>query len=299
MTTTSAIRPIGILRIWNEFRLIRCCGSAVQGHRRIPLKRHLRLFLLYFAQYAKVRLAYKADFIIAFFSSMAATVLGFGFVLVLFSKIPKLQDWSFYEILFLYGFSLIPLGIFNVVSWNLYEFGDIYIIQGRFDRILLRPVDTLFQVIFEKFRLESLQEVATGILVIAICARRLNLSWSITEFLWFALMVACGAVVYLSVFLILTSVSFWFEDRVGIVPPVFNMLNFARYPLTIYNVFVQFLLSWIVPFAFASFYPTTHFLGRKAFTSYFHLVPAVAATFLLIAIIVWNKGVRNYSSTGS
>ena len=72
------------------------------------MRRHLRLFLLYFAQYAKVRLAYKADFFIAFFSSMAATVLGFGFVLVLFSKIPQLQGWSFYEILFLYAFSLIP-----------------------------------------------------------------------------------------------------------------------------------------------------------------------------------------------
>ena len=59
------------------------------------MKRHLRLFALYFAQYAKVRLAYKADFIIAFFSSMAATVLGFGFVLVLFTKIPKLQAGRF------------------------------------------------------------------------------------------------------------------------------------------------------------------------------------------------------------
>ncbi len=137
------------------------------------MKRHLRLFALYFAQYAKVRLAYKADFFIAFFSSMAATVLGFGFVWVLFSKIPKLEGWSFYEILFLYGFSLIPLGMFNVISWNLYEFGDLYIIQGRFDRILLRPAHTLFQVVFEKFRLESLQEVVTGTLVVAICVRQL------------------------------------------------------------------------------------------------------------------------------
>ena len=82
-------------------------------------------------------------------------------------------------------------------------------------------------------------------------------------------------------FLILTAVSFWFEDRVGIVPPVFNMLNFSRYPLTIYNVFIQFLLSWIIPFGFATFYPTTHFLGRTAFTLYFHLVPVVAAGFFV------------------
>jgi ABC-2 type transport system permease protein len=263
------------------------------------MRRHLRLLLLYFAQYSKVRLAYKADFFIAFFSSMAATVLGFGFVLVLFSKIPELQGWSFYEILFLYAFSLIPLGLFNVVSWNLYEFGDIYIIQGRFDRILLRPVDTLFQVIFEKFRIESLQEVVTGLLVIAICNRRLHLTWPLTDYLWFALMVACGALIYLSVFLSLTAVSFWFEDRVGIVPPVFNMLTFGRYPLTIYNVFIQFMLSWIIPFGFASFYPTTHFLRRETFASYFHLVPLVATGFFILAVLVWNRGVRNYSSTGS
>jgi ABC-2 type transport system permease protein len=263
------------------------------------MKRHLRLFLLYFAQYAKVRLAYKADFFIAVFSSMTATVLGFGFVLVLFSKIPKLQDWSFYEVLFLYGFSLIPLGFFNVISWNLYEFGDLYIIQGRFDRVLLRPVDTLFQILFEKFRLESLQEVLTGAVVVALCVRRLGLPWHAADYLWFALMVACGAVIYISVFLLLTSVSFWFEDRVGIVPPVFNMLTFGRYPLTIYNVFIQFLLSWIIPFGFASFYPTTHFLRREAFEPLFHLVPVVAASFFLLAVVVWRKGVRNYSSTGS
>jgi viologen exporter family transport system permease protein len=263
------------------------------------MKRHLRLFLLYFAQYAKVRLAYKADFFIAFFSSMSATVLAFGFVLVLFSKIPQLQGWSFYEILFLYAFSLVPLGFFNVISWNLYEFGDIYIIQGRFDRILLRPVDTLFQVLFEKFRIESLQEVVTGLLVMAICVDRLHLVWRLADTLWFVPMVVCGALIYLAVFLILTAVSFWFEDRVGIVPPVFNMLTFGRYPLTIYNVFIQFMLSWIIPFGFASFYPTTYFLGRKSFMPYFHLVPVVAAGFFALAVFVWNKGVENYSSTGS
>ena len=33
------------------------------------MKRHFRLFALYFAQYAKVRLAYKADFFIVQFST--------------------------------------------------------------------------------------------------------------------------------------------------------------------------------------------------------------------------------------
>ena len=263
------------------------------------MKRHFRLFILYFAQYAKVRLAYKADFIVAFFSSMAATVLGFGFILVLFSKVKDLQDWSFNEVMFLYGFSLIPLGFFNVVSWNLYDFSEIYVIEGKFDRVLLRPVYTLFQVIFEKFRLESLQEVVIGIAVVGLCVHRMHLTLRIADYFWFVAMILCGSAIYLAVFLILTAVSFWFEDRVGIVPPVFNMLTFGRYPLTIFNVFIQFLLSWIIPFGFATFYPSTHFLRREAFAVYFHLVPVVAVAFAFLAIGVWNRGVANYSSTGT
>ena len=263
------------------------------------MKRHLRLLGQYFVQYCKVRLAYRADFFVAFFTSMTATVLGFGFILVLFSKIPRLQGWSFYEVLFLYGFSLIPLGFFNVLSWNLYDFSNLYIIQGRFDRILLRPVNSMFQILFEKFRIESLQEAVTGTAVVWLCSRELDIGWEAADVGWFILMSLSGAVIYLSVFILLTSVSFWFEDKVGITPPVFNMLTFGRYPLTIYNGFIQFMLSWIIPFAFASFYPTTHFLGREEFATHFYLVPFMATAFTALAATVWTRGVRNYSSTGS
>ena len=145
------------------------------------MRRHLRLLIQYFSQYSKVRMAYKGDFFIAIISSLMATILGFGFILVLFSKIPLLQDWSFYEVLFLYGFSLLPLGFFNVLSWNPYDFSNIYVIQGRFDRVLLRPVSSLFQILFEKFRLESLQEVVIGLAVVGFCSHRLGLLWEVID----------------------------------------------------------------------------------------------------------------------
>ncbi len=105
--------------------------------------------------------------------------------------------------------------------------------------------------------------------------------------------------IYLSIFVLLTSVSFWFEDRIGVIPPVYNMIPFGRYPTSIYNTFLQFLLSWIIPFAFASFYPTTFFLNRREFLNKFYLVPVIALAFGILALVTWNRGVRNYNSTGS
>ena len=261
-----------------------------------------KLFLIfwqYFGQYAKTRMAYKSDFIIAFIANVFATVAGYGFVLVLFTKIPQLKGWRFEEVLFIYGFSLIPMGLFNIIGMNLYQFGEIYIVEGKFDRVLLRPIHSLFQILFENFHLESIQEILTGLAAVAWCAVRLEIPLTFMNVILFPVLILCGAVIYVCIFIILSSVNFWVEDRIGLSPPVFNMIAFGRYPLTIYNAAIQFMLNWIVPFAFASFYPTVRYLGRMEFQSKFYLVPVVAAVVLGLALWVWALGVRQYKSTGS
>ena len=210
----------------------------------------------------------------------------------------SLQGWAFEELLFIYGFNLVCLGLFNVLSMNLYEFGERYIMEGRFDQIMLRPLHSLFQVIFEAFRIESFQEFATGLVVVVYVWHKLDLPLTPLDLVLFLLMTVCGVTIYLSVFVMLSTLSFWFEDRVGVSPPVFNMIAFGRYPVTIYNVFIQFLLSWIIPFAFASFYPTTYFLQRHEFSSFFTLVPLVAATFLFLALLLWSRGVQRLPKHG-
>src|SRR5690349_769720 len=181
----------------------------------IGIKRHALLFYDYFTQYAIVRVSYRGDFIISLLTSFAATIFALLFVIVLFQKTSQLAGWRFEEILFLYGFSLIPYGIFNIISLNLYDFGNTYIIEGKFDRVLLRPVSSLFQVLFETFRIESVQEIATGIFCIAWAARRLRIAWTPDKIAMLLFFCLCAGVIYVSVFLILTSVSFWFEDRIG------------------------------------------------------------------------------------
>ncbi|MGA7920827.1 MAG: ABC-2 family transporter protein [Candidatus Acidiferrales bacterium] len=261
--------------------------------------RHLLLFFDYFSQYAKVRISYRGDFFISLATSFAATVFALGFVIVLFQKVPQLAGWRFEEVLFLYGFSLIPYGIFNIVSLNLYDFGNNFIIEGKFDRVLLRPVSSLFQVLFETFRIESFQEIATGIFCMMYASRHLGLAWTQAKFAMLFFFGACAGIIYVSVFLILTTVSFWFEDRIGVHPPIWNVIAFGRYPLSIYSAAVQFFLCWIVPFGLASFYPSVRMLGRTVSPEYAPLVPVVALVFFTIAISLWNLGTRHYSSTGS
>jgi ABC-2 type transport system permease protein len=259
----------------------------------------LRVYAALFVQMLKVRLAYKADFL----ADLLATALGglssLLFVWLIFLRIPSLAGWSREEVLLIYGMSMVSYGLFGTVSWNLFEFGDRYIIQGRFDRVLLRPAGTYTQILFDSFRIPALSESLVGLLVVAWSARRLGLDPSAFDLLFGVTAVVSGAVIFIAVFSLLASLSFHFEDRIGISPPVFNLIAFSRYPQTIFPAAIGFLLRWVIPFGFVAFYPAEGLLGRSPYRGLTVLAPVVALGFALLTALMWRIGVRRYESTGS
>lgn len=261
--------------------------------------RTLSLIWQYFVQYSKVRLAYRADFLTSVATTILGSAAGIAAVWLIFRRAPVIHGWSYDEILFLYAFGLLPLSLFNLLSINLYYFSEVYIVQGKFDRVLLRPVHTLVQILFEQFRVEALGDMVLGLVLLVVTAPKAGVALDLPFWLFAAAATVLGAVLLLAVFLALTAVSFWMEDRVGIIPPVYNMMAFGRYPLDIYGTPVKLLLSWVIPFGFAGFYPVSFLLGKEGTTFVAWMLPLMTAAFLALAVMVWNRGVRNYSSTGS
>ena len=70
-----------------------------------------------------------------------------------------------------------------MLSVNLYEFGNEYIMEGKFDRVLIRPISSLFQVLFENFRIESFQEMIVGLAVVGWASRRMGYQWTVADVL--------------------------------------------------------------------------------------------------------------------
>ena len=263
------------------------------------MRRHLQLFVAYLAQFIQSRLSYRADFVIDIMAVLVALSVHLVFLGVVYSKVQSLQGWTFQQLLFIYGFSLIPLGFFNVISTNLWEFSDSYLIEGRFDRVLLRPVHPLFQVLFESLNLASLGEVVIGLMVVAGAGAALAIQPELLDVILFPILILSAAAVYLGVFLLMTSLSFWFEDRLGIGAPIYNVVRFARYPVNIFHPIVRVIISWVVPFAFAAFYPASHFLRAHEYRWFAAMTPLVAVIVMTTAAAVFTMGTRRYRSTGS
>jgi ABC-2 type transport system permease protein len=246
-----------------------------------------------------MRLAYRLDFIIDLGANLFAMAVQLSLLTVIFSKINALRGWSFEEVLFIYGFSLLPLGLFNIVSINLYRFAETYIAEGAFDRVLLRPVNPLAQVLFESFNVSGLNEMLLGAGIMVYAGRKLALAFGFLDSLALLVLAATASLVYTGVFLGLTSVSFWHEDRMGLSPPVYNVIRFSRYPLTIFSPLVRLFLTFMLPFAWVAFYPATWFVGTPEFRRFSWFTPLVGLVVFALAYGIWKRGLRRYSSTGS
>jgi ABC-2 type transport system permease protein len=87
-------------------------------------------------------------------------------------------------------------------------------------------------------------------------------------------------------------------DSVPVTRVIFEIHEFAKYPLSMYPRAIGLLLTWLIPFGFASFYPASYLLGRDA-SALVWLGPAVSALLLVAGYRVWLFGLRHYASTGS
>ena len=52
---------------------------------------------------------------------------------------------------------------------------------------------------------------------------------------------------------------FWSDAKSSIMPLMYNIGNYGRYPVNIYNRVIRFILTFVLPFAFVGVYPAAYF----------------------------------------
>lgn len=259
---------------------------------------HAQILIEYFKQYLKTRLEYRGDFFAQFATDLLFQGVNLVFILVVFSHTTNLHGWSREEIIFIYGYFLVPYAIFSTF-FNFWDFNERYIIKGELDRILTRPVHSLVQVIMETMTPESLFGVVTGLAVMGWSLSQMNYIWTFMDGVFFFLFVVGGAAIYGGIYIALTSISLFSDSKTDIQPIMYNIGNYGRYPVNLYSRLIQFVLTWILPFAFVGFYPASFLLGSSDWKAFAFLTPLVGGIYFTIGVMIWNWGIRHYRGAGN
>lgn len=263
------------------------------------MRRLLRLHGIFIAQHMKKLMEYKADFLLGAVGLLLSQAVQILFIGIIFSRIPALDGWSFEQVLFIYGFSLIPRSIDRLFFDNLWMVGYSIVRKGEFDKYLTRPINSLYYVIVERFSVDAFGEMLTAALLLGYAVPRLELPLSIWTIPLLLLTVVFATMIYTSLKIMTAAISFWTKASGHITHMVYMTNDFSKYPVTIYNRAVRTIITYVVPFAFTAYYPASCFLtGEDPLFCIGGTV--VAGTVLLaIALFVWNRGLKAYESAGS
>ena len=263
------------------------------------MKRYFRLYLKFLQQYIKTLIEYKADFVLGLIGFLFVQSIGVIFIGLIFNNIPSLKGWSFYEILFIYGFAQIPRGIDHVFTDQLWIFSWQTIVEGKFDKYLVRPLNPLFQVIVEKFQPDGFGEIIIGSILLIFSWVKLGVEVTIIKMISLVIIIIFASFIYTAIKLAVASIAFWVKFAQSYLFMVYQLSTFVKYPITIYPVWIRGVLTFIIPFAFTGYFPAAYILGKGSFLLGVVLTFVVSFISIFIAYRIWLIGIKRYESSGS
>lgn len=243
-------------------------------------------------------MAYRANFFIQAFESCLALATTLGTAAIVYSQTDSLAGWRHAELVSLLGIYYIVLGSINfVVSPSLNKFmADI--VDGKLDFTLTKPRDSQLLVSIAEFRLWKLLDIVLGVVVLGWGLNEQAGTVGFGETLMFAGALACAGAIIYSFWMALATLAFWFIRIENITQIFWAMYVAGRWPVTIYPGWLRWILTLLVPIAFAVTVPAEAISGKLA------LDTLLLALMLALAMMVasrrfWRFGVRFYSGASA
>lgn len=265
-------------------------------------KRGLRFYASIYcrilAQDLKSKMSYRADFIISTIGMIFTNISGFVSFWILFRSFPSVDGWSYHEMLFLYGFSLVsltPVQCFFDNNWSLRQ----YVYSGDFIKYCFRPINLFFYYQSEVFDIKGLGQLAFGIGTIAYSWGKIGLPFSLLMLLKLLVFLVTASLIMIALQNAGAATCFWIQNSFYVLDLAFRFKDYAKYPITIFSPVFRFIFTFLIPIAFIAYYPSLVILRPEQVPLLSWLSPVVGIVFFWLSYKLWMYGASKYSGTGS
>lgn len=257
----------------------------------------MKLYRKLMAIHLKSAMTYRASFFFSCLGQLLITVnsaLGVWFLLQRFDTIggytlPQLA----------LGFAVIIFGyaVAHCFARGFDRF-SVFISDGTFDRMLVRPRGLVFQVLCHEIRPNGLARLIQVAVLLWYAAASGAVDWTAGRAATLALMLICCAAIFFGLFILSAAICFFTLEQVETINIFTNgTLEYGKYPFNVYGKGVLWIVTFLVPFALVQYWPMEYLFGRGPW--WYGVLPLVSLLFLLPCIALWRLGVKHYRSTGS
>jgi len=263
------------------------------------LKYYTRIYFMIASQYLKERMQYRADFVCDIVGMVFANIFGIASFWVIFTNINELAGWNFQEILFIYGFSLIAMSPQQLLldnAWTMFH----KVVSGEFIKYCFRPINILFYFMSETVDVKGFSQFVLGLVILIISWGKLAIPVTLLNLVMFLFLMFGASLICMGLIILSSTFGFMGGGTNAAIFLASNLKGYAKYPLTIFNKFLQGIFTFLIPIGFIAYYPASYFLGNKGgYPVLTYLSPVIGLAFFLISCKIWIHFADRYAGTGS
>ncbi len=258
----------------------------------------MKLYFKFLLMYLKSQMEYKTSFIILFFSQMFFTLTEFVSIYFLFSRFNTVNGFTLQEVLLCFGIVNIASSLAQCFARGFDMFSSI-ISNGEFDRILLRPKNTIFLTVVSRFDFTKMGRLLQGVVVFIVAVMLSNINFTFDKIIVICLMVICTFILFSCIYVIYSALCFFTTEGLEFL----NIFTdggreFGAYPLSVFGKEILMIFTFIIPLSLVQYYPLLYLLDMN--TSFINAVaPIFSLLFIIPTMILWKIGLKKYKSTGS
>ncbi len=230
-------------------------------------------------------------------------IVGFATIKFVVVQFGEINGWNYGQLAFLYGLSVISHAVsmmFFVQGW----FMGYSVIEGDFDRYLTRPLGVLYQFFFTTFNIFGITDLIPGIVVFIYGCIETGFRFTFGNAVGIIVMIIGAAFIRGGLYIMLGSTSFWTKsanDFGQYTQEIFD--KSTMYPISMYPESLQFILTYLIPIGWVSFYPVSGLMGIETTVGIgsgnVWITFAVGIVVMLAAGLLFKIGLRRYESAGN
>jgi ABC-2 type transport system permease protein len=243
---------------------------------------------------------YRTSFWLLSFGQFFIPFTVFAGLYFLFERFGQIKGWDFFEVALCFAVIHMAFATSECFARGYDAFSSL-VVNGEFDRLLVRPRSTVVQVLGSKFEFTRFGRLLQSVMVLGWALMNLSIEWSVIKAITLCLMIISGVLIFTGIYIVAATMCFWTIQGIEVV----NIFTdggreIAQYPLNIYQKWITKFFTYVIPFGTVNYLPLMYILGRTEGNDILHmLTPLMGSLFILPCLLVWHFGVRHYRSTGS
>ncbi len=260
--------------------------------------KNFKLIILFIKNSLLIDLEYRVHFLVNFILSLFWIVFSILTLKLFFYHRNSIGGWNYYEAMLILGiFSFFSAFIEGVLEPNVSKLVE-DIRFGNFDFVLLKPVNSQILGTLRSFSIKKFPSMLAGIGICVYALLRLHYMPSIGDFLLFLTFFMSASLILYGMWVTLITTAFWFVQIDSIMEFIFALFETGRFPITVYPLPLRIALTFIVPIAFITTFPSAAIIGK--INGWYGIASIGIATLVFtISTKFWKYALTKYSSASS